>query len=74
MTEQDRPASSDVLSDEQSMALEKALFGTSQQLMAVIDSDGWGTVRGRAELLKDVRKRMEATSLLIENWLTANRS
>jgi hypothetical protein len=73
MADQDISRDPDMFEDKLSQAVERALFGTSQHLSAVADSNGWQTRRGRAELLTDVRKRMETTSHLIDEWLEANR-
>jgi hypothetical protein len=49
--------------------LEQALMGTSQQIVNVIDSDGWSNEAGRNVLLADLRKRLDETSQLIAEWL-----
>lgn len=51
------------------VSLERALIGTSQQIVNTIDSDGWSTLAGKAELLADLRKRLDETSRLIGEWL-----
>jgi len=73
MADQDISRDPDMFEDKLSQAVERALFGTSQHLSAVVDSNRWQTRRGRAELLTDVRQRMETTSHLIDKWLEANR-
>jgi hypothetical protein len=73
MADQDISRDPDRFEDKLSQAVERALFGTSQHLSAVIDSNRWQTRQGRAEILTDVRKRMETTSYLIDEWLEANR-
>ena len=72
MTSWSQGDSPEGLDDQQSQALERAILGTSQQMTAVIDSDRWATRQGRADLLADVRKRMEATSDMIGEWLATH--
>jgi len=62
----------DGLDDMQSQDLERAMFGTSQHGIAVVDSHRWGRRKGHAELLADVQKRLEATSQLWINWLSVS--
>jgi hypothetical protein len=73
MADQDRSRIPGEFEDKQSQALVRAMFGTCQHLMAVINFNRRRTRRGRGELLTDVCKRLEATSLLIDEWLEANR-
>ena len=49
--------------------LELALFGTAQQLLTVMESQRWENDRDRAELLRDLRRRLEETGSIIERWL-----
>jgi hypothetical protein len=49
--------------------LERALSGTSQQIMNIMASDGWSSPIDRAELLADLRQRLNETSHLIGEWL-----
>jgi hypothetical protein len=59
--------------DQERLALERAILGTSQHLMAVIDSERWGTAQDLARSLEDVRNRMEVTSQMIDRWLESHR-
>lgn len=52
--------------------LELALFGTAQQLLRVMESQRWENGRGRAEMLRDLRRRLEETNAIIERWLESD--
>lgn len=52
--------------------LELALFGTAQQLLTVMDSQRWKNDRDRAELLRDLRRRLEETGAIIGRWLESD--
>ncbi len=61
-------ASPNQTSKSEPVFLERTLLGMSQQIVNTIDSDGWSTLPGKAELLADLRKRLDETSRLIDEW------